>query len=73
VSALVDLLERQFAPRLAGLRNTALQEWSEERSLDWHLLENRAHSGIQSVVRDLNRAYCDTRAGTPPGRRSAAS
>ena len=28
------------------------QEWSEERSLDWHLLENRAHSGIQSLVRD---------------------
>ena len=36
------------------------QEWSEERSLDWHLLENRAHSGIQSLVRDLNRAYRDT-------------
>jgi 1,4-alpha-glucan branching enzyme len=25
-----------------------------------HPLENRAHSGIQSLVRDLNRAYCDT-------------
>jgi 1,4-alpha-glucan branching enzyme len=36
------------------------QEWSEERSLDWHLLENCSHSGIQSLVRDLNRAYCDT-------------
>jgi 1,4-alpha-glucan branching enzyme len=36
------------------------QEWSEGRSLDWHLLENRAHSGIQSLVRDLNRAYRDT-------------
>jgi 1,4-alpha-glucan branching enzyme len=36
------------------------QEWSEERSLDWHLLENPSHSGIQSLVRDLNRAYCDT-------------
>jgi 1,4-alpha-glucan branching enzyme len=36
------------------------QEWSEERSLDWHLLENPAHSGIQSLVRDLNRAYRDT-------------
>jgi 1,4-alpha-glucan branching enzyme len=30
------------------------QEWSEERSLDWHLLENPAHSGIQSLVRDLS-------------------
>ena len=32
-------------------------EWSEERSLDWHLLENPEHSGIQSLVRDLNKAY----------------
>jgi 1,4-alpha-glucan branching enzyme len=36
------------------------QEWSEERSLDWHLLENPQHSGIQSLVRDLNFAYRDT-------------
>jgi 1,4-alpha-glucan branching enzyme len=33
------------------------QEWSEQRSLDWHLLESREHAGIQSLVRDLNRAY----------------
>ncbi|MDQ6836359.1 MAG: 1,4-alpha-glucan branching protein GlgB, partial [Actinomycetota bacterium] len=32
-------------------------EWSEERSLDWHLLEQPEHGGIQSLVRDLNRAY----------------
>ena len=32
-------------------------EWSNERSLDWHLLEQPAHAGIQSLVRDLNRAY----------------
>jgi 1,4-alpha-glucan branching enzyme len=36
------------------------QEWSEERSLDRHLLEKPSHSGIQSLVRDLNRAYRDT-------------
>jgi 1,4-alpha-glucan branching enzyme len=36
------------------------QEWSEQRSLDWHLLENPQHSGMQSLVRDLNRAYRDT-------------
>jgi 1,4-alpha-glucan branching enzyme len=36
------------------------QEWSEQRSLDWHLLENAQHSGVQSLVRDLNRAYRDT-------------
>ena len=32
-------------------------EWSEERSLDWHLLEDPAHAGIQALVRDLNHAY----------------
>ena len=36
------------------------QEWSEQRSLDWHLLENPQHSGMQSLVRDLNHAYRDT-------------
>jgi 1,4-alpha-glucan branching enzyme len=35
------------------------REWSHERSLDWHLLEQREHAGIQSLVRDLNRAYRD--------------
>ncbi len=34
-------------------------EWSHERSLDWHLLERADHAGIQSLVRDLNRAYRD--------------
>jgi 1,4-alpha-glucan branching enzyme len=32
-------------------------EWSEARSLDWHLLEQPAHKGVQSLVRDLNRYY----------------
>ena len=32
-------------------------EWSHERSLDWHLLEDPAHAGIQSLVRDLNHRY----------------
>ena len=35
------------------------QEWSHERSLDWHLLEQPEHAGIQSLVRDLNRRYRD--------------
>jgi 1,4-alpha-glucan branching enzyme len=34
-------------------------EWSHERSLDWHLLEQPEHSGIQALVRDLNRIYKD--------------
>ena len=33
------------------------QEWSHERSLDWHLLERPEHAGVQALVRDLNRAY----------------
>jgi 1,4-alpha-glucan branching enzyme len=36
------------------------QEWSHERSLDWHLLEDPQHAGIQSLVRDLNHVYRDT-------------
>jgi 1,4-alpha-glucan branching enzyme len=33
------------------------QEWSHERSLDWHLLEQRDNAGIQALVRDLNNTY----------------
>ncbi|MFN3724546.1 MAG: 1,4-alpha-glucan branching protein GlgB [Paracoccaceae bacterium] len=35
-------------------------EWNHNQSLDWHLLENPAHSGMQALVRDLNRVYRDT-------------
>ncbi|HEX8355299.1 MAG TPA: 1,4-alpha-glucan branching protein GlgB [Pyrinomonadaceae bacterium] len=31
------------------------REWSEERSLDWHLLEDAYHSGLNTLVGDLNR------------------
>jgi 1,4-alpha-glucan branching enzyme len=31
------------------------QEWSETRSLDWHLLEHDSHRGIQRLVADLNK------------------
>jgi len=34
-------------------------EWNEEQSLDWHLLEDPQHAGMQSLVRDLNRVYRD--------------
>lgn len=30
------------------------QEWSVERSLDWHLLDAPPHQGVQRLVRDLN-------------------
>jgi 1,4-alpha-glucan branching enzyme len=33
------------------------REWNETESLDWHLLEDPAHKGIQSLIRDLNRIY----------------
>jgi 1,4-alpha-glucan branching enzyme len=33
------------------------QEWSHERSLDWHLLGDDGHRGVQSLVRDLNHVY----------------
>jgi 1,4-alpha-glucan branching enzyme len=33
------------------------QEWSHERSIDWHLLERPRHAGAQRLVRDLNRVY----------------
>jgi 1,4-alpha-glucan branching enzyme len=34
-------------------------EWSAERSLDWHLLDDGGHEGVQSLVRDLNHVYRD--------------
>lgn len=32
-------------------------EWRHDHSLDWHLLDNASHLGIQRLVRDLNRLY----------------
>ena len=32
-------------------------EWSEQRSLDWHVLERREHAGVHALVRELNRVY----------------
>jgi 1,4-alpha-glucan branching enzyme len=33
------------------------REWNETESLDWHLLEDPAHKGIQNLIRDLNGIY----------------
>ena len=38
------------------------KEWNHDQSLDWHLLENASHQGIQNLVRDLNNVYRDTAA-----------
>ena len=34
-------------------------EWNHDKSLDWHLLDNPQHRGVQSLIRDLNAAYRD--------------
>jgi 1,4-alpha-glucan branching enzyme len=36
------------------------REWSEERSLDWHLLQYPPHAGLSLLVRDLNLLYRET-------------
>jgi len=33
------------------------REWNETESLDWHLLEDPAHRGLQNLISDLNRIY----------------
>jgi len=33
------------------------REWSHDRSLDWHLLDEPLHAGLQRFVTDLNHAY----------------
>ena len=35
------------------------REWSHDRSLDWHLLDDLAHRGTQDLVRRLNRIYAE--------------
>ncbi|MBB4197338.1 1,4-alpha-glucan branching enzyme [Rhodoblastus sphagnicola] len=34
-------------------------EWTEHRSLDWHLLQYAPHQGLSRLVGDLNRLYRD--------------
>jgi 1,4-alpha-glucan branching enzyme len=34
-----------------------VREWSEERSLDWELLDDPRHGGLRRLVGDLNAAY----------------
>ncbi|MGF7160714.1 1,4-alpha-glucan branching enzyme [Rhodoligotrophos appendicifer] len=33
------------------------REWNHDASLDWHLLDDPMHRGVQKLVRDLNGAY----------------
>jgi 1,4-alpha-glucan branching enzyme len=34
-------------------------EWNHEQSIDWHLLSDTGHAGVQRLVADLNRIYLD--------------
>jgi 1,4-alpha-glucan branching enzyme len=40
-----------------GLEFAQENEWYHERSLDWHLLHDPMHGGMQALVRDLNHLY----------------
>jgi 1,4-alpha-glucan branching enzyme len=33
------------------------REWNHDISLDWHLLDDPSHRGMQTLVRDLNQLY----------------
>jgi 1,4-alpha-glucan branching enzyme len=37
-------------------------EWNHEKSIDWHLLEEKMNRGIHDWVRDLNRVYHEEKA-----------
>lgn len=37
-------------------------EWKFDSSLDWHLLSDHSHFGVQSVVKELNRLYVTEKA-----------
>jgi 1,4-alpha-glucan branching enzyme len=42
-----------------GIEIGQRREWNHDCGLDWHLLEQPLHQGVQWLVRDLNRAYVD--------------
>ena len=35
------------------------REWNHDAELDWFLLDDPRHAGVQRLVRDLNHAYCE--------------
>lgn len=37
-------------------------EWNMDESLEWHLLEHAPHSGMQNLVKDLNKIYKEEKA-----------
>ena len=43
-----------------GCEFAQMREWSHDRSLDWHLLDDERHVGVHRLVRDLNQFYRTT-------------
>ena len=43
-----------------GCEFAQAREWDHDHSLDWHLLQENRHAGVQSLVRDLNWLYRET-------------
>jgi 1,4-alpha-glucan branching enzyme len=35
------------------------REWDHDKALDWQQLDIDAHSGVQHLVKDLNKIYCE--------------
>jgi 1,4-alpha-glucan branching enzyme len=42
-----------------GLEFGQEREWNHDTGLDWHLLDDPYHKGVQTLVRDLNHLYRD--------------
>ena len=40
-----------------GCEFAQVREWNHDQSLDWHLLEQPLHQGVQRLMRDLNCLY----------------
>ncbi len=40
-----------------GMELGQWKEWDYQSSLDWHLLENESHLGLQRFIKDLNHTY----------------
>ena len=40
-----------------GCEIGAWREWNHDTQIDWHLLDDPAHAGLQRLVRDLNQLY----------------
>nr|WP_316656985.1 1,4-alpha-glucan branching protein GlgB [uncultured Gellertiella sp.] len=43
-----------------GQEFAQVREWSEERGLDWDLLQHTPHHGMKQLVKDLNHTYRTT-------------